>query len=82
MITEFKNKLAALNRVLSDKNEIQKIRGLILTKKKNKKHATDELYDLKAERNEEKELLKRKLEFLELRNRCFGRLDNFEEETE
>ena len=65
VIAEFKNKLAALNRTLSHKNEIQEITGLNFKPELSK----DQLYELKTERDEEMELLKEDLYFLALRNR-------------
>ena len=79
LIKEFKNELAALNRILSHKNQIQEIRGLNL---KRDEHAKDELYNLKEERDEEMELLKEQLKFLTLRNRYLGRSNDYEEEIE
>ena len=75
LIKEFKNKSAALNKILSCNKKIYKIINLYLQKEE---HAIDEIYELKTERDEEMELLKKELKILALRERYFGNFDKFE----
>ena len=79
MITEFENKLATLNRILSYKNKIQEIRDLNFKKEEQTKK---ELNALRVEKEEELEFLQENLNFLALRNRYLGRSNSFKDKIE
>ena len=79
VIAGFKNKLAALNRILSYKNKIHKIRCLNF---KREEQVKDELNNLKLEKDEELELLQENLNSLTLRNTYLRRSNSFRGELE